>query len=277
MRRIKRVCCASTSEPFCSRACEHLAQRRVHEVRGGMVPHRAPPRPLVHLRVHRVADAKHAGALLAVMAEHLGLDLLRIVDRERAGGTGQLAAIADLPSRLGVNGVVEHHYARIARAQLLRRRAFAVKRYTRPQRQRVLAVELVLSPGIRARWPWRNAKRRGPLALCSMPPRIRHVDAPRALAADIAVRSTEPVPVVEAEYRVAVEQLSPEASADSSTAMPFSASRDSAPFLPQDLLDFVLRRPQPDSASPIALSRCRRAGKNGSSGRACSRAGWHAG
>src|SRR5437879_2600713 len=93
---------------------EHLAQRRVHEVRGRMVPHRTPPRRLVDLRVHRIADAKHAGALLAVMAVHLGLDLLRIVDRERAGGTGQLAAIADPPPRLGAERrAPEYHDARL--------------------------------------------------------------------------------------------------------------------------------------------------------------------
>ena len=61
---------------------EHLAQRLVHQVRRRVVAHRAAARVEVDLRRDRVADRQLAGLHLAVVAEDVGLDLLRVLDRE---------------------------------------------------------------------------------------------------------------------------------------------------------------------------------------------------
>ena len=51
----------------------------------------------------------------AVMAEHLGLDFLRVADVERAAARHQLPAVADLAARLGVERrAVEHDHRAVA-------------------------------------------------------------------------------------------------------------------------------------------------------------------
>ncbi len=79
---------------------EHLAQRRVHEMRRGMVPRRPRPRAGIDVCVHLVADPQPPRAQTALVAEHLGLDLLGVLDDERAARAHELAAVADLTSRL---------------------------------------------------------------------------------------------------------------------------------------------------------------------------------
>ena len=94
---------------------EHLAQRLVHEVRGGVVAHRARALVEVHLGRDRVAHRELAGLHHAVVAEDLGLDLLRVLhreEREADAALGELAAVAHLAAGFGVEGrAVEDHDA----------------------------------------------------------------------------------------------------------------------------------------------------------------------
>ncbi len=118
----KRVLSASTSEPFCctcgpSTSRSALCMRCVTEWLRMVRSRRAD----VDARLDLVADLERAGLQRAVVAEDLGLDLLRVVDREGARRTDQLAAIADLAAGLGVERrLVEHHDARVARSSARR-------------------------------------------------------------------------------------------------------------------------------------------------------------
>ena len=129
---------------------EHLAQRRVHQVRGRVVPRSTGARRAVHRGHHAVADAQPAGLELALVAEHLGLDFLRVLDAEAAVGAGELAAVAHLAAGLGVERrAVEHHHRSLAGSDLLDRRSLAVKRRHRAfERERIVAVELGRPAGI---------------------------------------------------------------------------------------------------------------------------------
>jgi len=96
---------------------EHLTQRRHAEVRAEWFTFArrrdaCPPAAFTYRRTRSTP-----GALPAVMAEHLGLDLLRIVDANVPAGP---ASSPDRrPPPIGVERrAVEHHYARIACAQL---------------------------------------------------------------------------------------------------------------------------------------------------------------
>src|SRR5207253_1872 len=75
---------------------EHLAQRLVHEVRDRVVAHRALAQRRIDARIHPVAELQRAGLHRAVVAVDVGLDLLRVLDGERAGRADDFAAIADL-------------------------------------------------------------------------------------------------------------------------------------------------------------------------------------
>ena len=66
-------------------AAQHFAQRLVHQVGRGVVADGAAALVLVDDRIDRVAHFQHAGNELAVLAEHVGLDLQRVFDFERAG------------------------------------------------------------------------------------------------------------------------------------------------------------------------------------------------
>ena len=63
---------------------QHLAQRLVHEVRRGVVAHGARALVEVHLRGDRVAHRELARLHHAVVAEDVGLDLLRVLHLRRA-------------------------------------------------------------------------------------------------------------------------------------------------------------------------------------------------
>ena len=88
----KRVLSASTSEPFCC-TCGPSTSRSALCIRCvtewlRMVRLR---RSDIHARLDLVADLQRAGLQRAVVAEHLGLDLLRVGDGEGAAGPHQLA------------------------------------------------------------------------------------------------------------------------------------------------------------------------------------------
>ena len=79
--------------------------------------------------LHAVADAQPPGLQLALVAEDFGLDFLRVVDDERAAGRDELAAVADLPARLGVERrAVEHDDRVLAGEDLFGLRAVLVER-----------------------------------------------------------------------------------------------------------------------------------------------------
>jgi len=77
---------------------EHLAQRLVHEMGDRMVAHRALAARRFDARLDPVADLQRARPQRAMMAEYLGLDLLRILDREGARRAHDFAVVADLPA-----------------------------------------------------------------------------------------------------------------------------------------------------------------------------------
>jgi hypothetical protein len=84
-RKSKRVV-RITSEPFCCTwLAEHFAQGLVHQVGGRVVVGGALAGLGVDPGGDGVADGQFAGLRpLAVMAEHVGLDLLGVLDRKDA-------------------------------------------------------------------------------------------------------------------------------------------------------------------------------------------------
>ncbi len=127
----KRVRWASTSEPFCCTCgAQHLAQRRVHEMRGRVVPRRARARHAVHRGHHAVAHAQPAGLEHRPCGRTPRPGSSACPRRtKRAVDAGQFPAIADLAAGLGVERrAVEHHHRGIARRDFLDLRAFAVQR-----------------------------------------------------------------------------------------------------------------------------------------------------
>jgi hypothetical protein len=157
---------------------EHLAQRLVHQVRGRVVAHRAPARLVVDVRRDRVADAQLAGPDLAQMPDDVRLDLLRVLDREQRqahAGLGELAAVADLAARLGVERRArEHDDAALAGRQAVDLRAVAVQRDDlRLRRERVVAVEARLRAVVRERLAGLELRRRRVRACAARPSRCR--------------------------------------------------------------------------------------------------------
>ncbi len=126
----KRVRSALTSEPFCctwspSTSRSALCIRCVTEwLRMVACAHGH-----VDLGGDAVADLERARRQRAVVAEHVGLDLLRVVDLEVAPCRWISALVADLAAALGVERRgVEHHDAVLPRFQLVHRRAVGVER-----------------------------------------------------------------------------------------------------------------------------------------------------
>ena len=68
----------------------------------------------VDLGGDRVAALQLTRLDLAVVAEHIGLDLLRVADAEKGqarAALGELAAVANLPSRLRIERrAIEHNH-----------------------------------------------------------------------------------------------------------------------------------------------------------------------
>ena len=91
---------------------ENLAQRGVHQVRRGMVERRTLTLVGIHLCADDVAHAKLASLHLSVMADDVGLDFLRIVNRKQRqtnSALGELAAVSDLTARFGIErSAIEH-------------------------------------------------------------------------------------------------------------------------------------------------------------------------
>ncbi len=89
---------------------QHVAQGLVHEVGNRMVAHGARAQGRVHPRLQLVANFQRTGLERAMVAEDLGLDLLRIGDLESTAGGYQFAFVAYLAAGLGVEGRgIQHH------------------------------------------------------------------------------------------------------------------------------------------------------------------------
>src|SRR5207237_6668019 len=101
----------------------------------------------VDARLHSVTDLERAGPQRTRVAVHVGLDLLRVADLEGAGRAYELATVADLAARLGVERrAIEHHGTPIAALPCLHLHAFPVEgNHFRRQDQRIVTVELGLA------------------------------------------------------------------------------------------------------------------------------------
>ena len=87
---------------------QHVAQRRVQEVGGGVVAGAGGARVQIDGGGHAVADGQAAAGQLALVAEYRGLDLLGVVDVEQRADAAlqrNLADVADLAAAFGVEGV----------------------------------------------------------------------------------------------------------------------------------------------------------------------------
>ena len=121
---------------------QHLAQRLVHQVRGGMIANRPRATFGVDLGVHQIADRNHTLDNPAVMAEHRRLDLDRVLDDQARGAVAQLSGVTDLPTTLGVERrVVEHHDGVVARTCARHCDAVDIDRGNR----RAVALQLVVA------------------------------------------------------------------------------------------------------------------------------------
>src|SRR4051812_5100243 len=191
---------------------EHLAQRLVHEVRHRVVTHGARAQLDVDARLDAVAHLQRPGAHRPVVAGHFGLDLLRVVDRERAARADDLAPVTHLAAGLGIERrLVEHHGAGVAALQALHLCTFAIERHHLGRmHQLVVAVEYGLAARVFERRRHREL-RRGAGALALLLHRrleARHVDHHAALAADVGGEvDREAEGVIEAKRRFAVQQL----------------------------------------------------------------------
>ena len=132
---------------------QHHAQRRVHQVRRRMVPGGARPRVPVDLGGDGVAALELAGLDLTVVAEHLRLDLLRVVhgkERQACAALGQLAAVADLAPGLRIERrTIQNDHTALAGRQRIDRTAVAIERdHARILGERVVTVESRLPAAI---------------------------------------------------------------------------------------------------------------------------------
>lgn len=89
---------------------QHFAQGLVHQVGGRVVAHGAGALVGIDLGLDGVADGQAALDQLTVVAEHLGLDLLRVRHGEQAIGRFQRTGVAALAAGFGVERRgVQHH------------------------------------------------------------------------------------------------------------------------------------------------------------------------
>ena len=192
---------------------QHLAQRLVHEVRRRVMAHGAVALVEVDLRRDRIADRELPRLHRAVMAEHVGLDLLRIAHLEEGEARAafrELAAIADLAARFGVERrAVEDDDAFFADAEALHRRSVLVERDDAAfLGARLVAAESRLDAAILELRAALELARRARALLLRGHRRVEafHVDREAALTPDVRGHvDREAVGVVELERHRAVE------------------------------------------------------------------------
>ena len=210
---------------------QHLAQRLVHQVRGRVVAHRLRAALGIDARAQHIADRHLAFDDAAVVAEHRRLDLDRVLDDHARARVAQLAGVADLSARLGVERrVVEHDHGVVAGRRARRGRAVDVDRADlhAVARELVVAVELRVGAAVlEAGRDLELAGIAGALALLvEQFVEARLVDRDAALAAHVGRQiDRKAVGVVQLERGVAIDLLAPEASALSRISMPFAMVR----------------------------------------------------
>src|SRR6202040_3052433 len=117
---------------------------------------RAFARAGVDLRADYVAHAELSGFHLPMMADDVGLDFLRIVNRKQGqtnSALGELAAVSDLTARFGIERrAIEHDNPLLSGAERVDRGAIAKQRGDATLlRERFVAVEHGLGAGVRQR------------------------------------------------------------------------------------------------------------------------------
>ncbi len=115
---------------------EHLAQRRVQQVRRAVIERGRLASLPVHLGLERVAEADRSLHQLADMRVRRAA-LLRVAHDEAHVTAAQLARIAHLAAGLGVErGAIEHHLALVAGLQCFDLPALLQQREHAPARRR---------------------------------------------------------------------------------------------------------------------------------------------
>src|SRR5262245_12885133 len=145
---------------------EHAPERRVQEVRPRVVAHRRRSRRGVDDELRGVPDPDLARGDPSAVHDEVARRALRVGDLDAAVGDADLAAVAHLPARLGVEGrLVDHHLHRLARPGGGPRLAADEQRaHGRSEAERLVAVEgggelareprvHVLDPGLAAPLP----------------------------------------------------------------------------------------------------------------------------
>jgi hypothetical protein len=96
---------------------QHLAQCRVQQVGGRMVPHDRPPPGRVDRQLDGVAGAQGTLGDLHVV-EVMTADVLGVGDHGGQAGRGDPAGVADLAASLGIaRSLVEYRQAALARGE----------------------------------------------------------------------------------------------------------------------------------------------------------------
>ena len=109
---------------------QHFAQGLVHQVRGAVVTNGGGSHCRVDLGSDGVTHVQRAGLHGALVAKHVGLDLLRVAHCEAGGAAGEYTFITHLAARLGIERCgVEHHGAGLAFIQGCNAHPVCVERY----------------------------------------------------------------------------------------------------------------------------------------------------
>ena len=74
----------------------------MHEVGGRVVAHGGRAQIGVHMGLHRIAHTELTTLQFAMVAKHIGLDLLRVLHMELRAAVVDQALVADLAAGLGV-------------------------------------------------------------------------------------------------------------------------------------------------------------------------------
>ena len=192
---------------------QHLAQCRVQQVGGRMVPLRAMARADVHVRQHGIANGEPSCRLHAMVPEHIGLHLLRVAHPESACLGGQFADIADLSAGLRVERrTIQHHDALLSGLEEWRRGALLVQRDDPGvlDTQGVVALEFGLGTVVFD--AGRHLETRGRARLGTLPVHggfiALHVDRLAALTGHVGSQvNRETIGVVQREHRVTVDDI----------------------------------------------------------------------
>ena len=129
---------------------QHLAQRLVHQVRGRVVAHARGAQRGIHVGRHGITHLERTGLQHAVVAIHIGLDLLRVAHFKHRRVIEDGAFVAHLAAGFGVKRCgVEHNHAVLTCIQGLSPRSVCVERYDFGSlREAVVAHEVIAVAGV---------------------------------------------------------------------------------------------------------------------------------